>query len=63
MRQTKPEEYFFDQTKAIMIALVIATHTILEGTLFTTDLKQIIEAAPDRKPQAFGLAGYAIHFT
>ena len=37
---------FLDQVKAIMIALVIATHTILVGTLFTTDLKQIIEAAP-----------------
>jgi hypothetical protein len=37
---------FSDQVKAIMIALVIATHTILVGTLFTTDLKQIIEAAP-----------------
>ena len=37
---------FLDQIKAIMIALVIATHTILVGTLFTTDLKQIIEAAP-----------------
>ena len=37
---------FLDQVKAMMIALVIATHTILAGTLFTTDLKQIIEAAP-----------------
>ena len=37
---------FSDQVKAIMIALVIATPTILVGTLFTTDLKQIIEAAP-----------------
>lgn len=37
---------FLDQVKAIVIALVIATHTIFVGTLFTTDLKQIIEAAP-----------------
>ncbi len=37
---------FLDQVKAIMLALVIATHTILVGKLFTTDLKQIIKAAP-----------------
>ena len=37
---------FLDQVKAIVIALAIATHTIFVGTLFTTDLKQIIEAAP-----------------
>ena len=44
---------FLDQTKAIMIALVIATHTILVGTLFTTDLKQIIEAAPSYEAISF----------
>ena len=36
-----------------MIALVIATHTILAGTLFTTDLKQIIEAATTYEAASF----------
>jgi flagellar biosynthesis protein FlhB len=44
---------FSDQVKAIMIALVIATPTILVGTLFTTDLKQIIEAAPAHEAISF----------
>ena len=42
-----------DQIKAIMIALVIATHTILVGTLFSTDLKQIIESAPNYEAISF----------
>ena len=36
-----------------MIALVIATHTILVGTLFSTDLKQIIESAPNYEAISF----------
>ena len=44
---------FLDQIKAIMIALVIATHTILVGTLFSTDLKQIIESAPNYEAMSF----------
>ena len=36
-----------------MIALVIATHTILVGTLFSTDLKQIIESAPNYEGISF----------
>ena len=44
---------FLDQIKAIMIALVIATHTILVGTLFSTDLKQIIESAPNYEAISF----------
>ena len=46
---------FLDQVKAIMITLVIATHTILVGTLFTTDLKQIFEAAPAYEAISFWL--------
>ncbi len=45
--------FFLDQIKAIMIALVIATHTILVGTLFTSDLKQLIEAAPAYEAVSF----------
>ena len=44
---------FLDQIKAIMITLVIATHTILVGTLFTTDLKQTIELAPTYEALSF----------
>ena len=44
---------FLDQIKAIMIALVIATHTILVGTLFSNDLKQIIESAPNYEAISF----------
>ena len=44
---------FLDQIKAIMIALVIASHTILVGTLFSTDLKQIIESAPNYEAMSF----------
>ena len=44
---------FLDQIKAIMIALVIATHTILVGTLFSNDLKQIIESAPNYEVISF----------
>ena len=44
---------FLDQIKAVMIALVIATHTILVGTLFSTDLKQIIESAPKYEAISF----------
>ncbi|MDB4625528.1 acyltransferase, partial [Synechococcus sp. AH-551-E19] len=44
---------FLDQIKAVMIALVIATHTILVGTLFSTDLKQIIESAPNYEAISF----------
>ena len=36
-----------------MIALVIATHTILVGTLFSTDLKRIIESAPNYEAISF----------
>ena len=52
MHQTR-RLVFLDQIKAIMIALVIATHTILVGTLFSTDLKQIIESAPNYEAISF----------
>ena len=44
---------FLDQIKPIMIGLVIASHTILVGTLFTTGLKQIIELAPTYEAISF----------
>lgn len=37
---------FLDQIKAIMIALVIATHTVLLGGLASRGIGQIIQAAP-----------------
>ena len=37
---------FLDQIKAIMIALVIASHTIFVGVLFTTDTRQMIVSSP-----------------
>ena len=52
MQQTR-RLVFLDQIKAIMIALVIATHTILVGTLFSTDLKRIIESAPNYEAISF----------
>ena len=45
--------YFLDQIKAVMIAMVIATHTILVGTLFTTDIKNTIELAPTYEAVSF----------
>ena len=53
---------FLDQIKAIMIALVIATHTVLVGTLFTTDLKQTIEAAPAYEAISFWFGWISIPF-
>ena len=44
---------FLDQIKAVMIAMVIATHTILVGTLFTNDIKNIIELAPTYEAVSF----------
>ena len=44
---------FLDKIKAVMIAMVIATHTILVGTLFTTDIKNTIELAPTYEAVSF----------
>ena len=45
---TKAQErlIFLDQVKAIMIAIVIASHTIFVGILFTTDTRQMIASSP-----------------
>ncbi len=61
--QQQHRTLFLDQIKAIMIALVIASHTVLLAGLSSAGVGQLIKDAPFLRQSTFGLSGYAIHFS